>query len=246
VSDAVHDLLRGSIEQSARDLGPLRLKNSKNPVRAYSLYPDTLDANVAAARVPAFPAIHARTIAVAAIMLVLLGGLGASFFLIYQFSPGRSAEAHSTAPIEVSHGAQPRAEVAASAGPVGAERGAQPGEDIDRQYWNSIKSSTDPAEFRAYMARFPNGIFFASARIQISRLLTALPPQGIISREPPMSTMHSGDVVLVDDGTCPGGMIKKIISGENERGIPRTRTCILWKRPTSQEATEPRAGSSER
>jgi hypothetical protein len=168
VSDAVHDLLRGSIEQSARDLGPLRLKNSKNPVRAYSLDPDTLDANVAAARVPAFPAIHARTIAVAAIMLVLLGGLGASFFLIYQFSPGRSAEAHSTAPIEVSHGAQPRAEVAASAGPVGAERGAQPGEDIDRQYWNSIKSSTDPAEFRAYMARFPNGIFFASAHSDFS------------------------------------------------------------------------------
>jgi adenylate cyclase len=40
LSEAVHDLVRGSLGAQARDLGPLTLKNFENPVRAYALDPD--------------------------------------------------------------------------------------------------------------------------------------------------------------------------------------------------------------
>jgi adenylate cyclase len=40
LSDAVHDLVRGSLGTVARDLGPLDLKNFENPVRAYALDPE--------------------------------------------------------------------------------------------------------------------------------------------------------------------------------------------------------------
>jgi adenylate cyclase len=39
VSGAVHDLVRGSLGRTARDLGALELKNFENPVRAYALDP---------------------------------------------------------------------------------------------------------------------------------------------------------------------------------------------------------------
>jgi adenylate cyclase len=40
LSEAVHDLVRGSLAQVARDLGLLQLKNFDNPVRAYALDPE--------------------------------------------------------------------------------------------------------------------------------------------------------------------------------------------------------------
>src|ERR1043165_5238040 len=39
LSEAVHDLVRGSLAVQARDLGPLTLKNFEKPVRAYALDP---------------------------------------------------------------------------------------------------------------------------------------------------------------------------------------------------------------
>jgi adenylate cyclase len=40
LSEAVHDLVRGSLGAGARDLGPLHLKNFENSVRAYALDPE--------------------------------------------------------------------------------------------------------------------------------------------------------------------------------------------------------------
>jgi class 3 adenylate cyclase len=40
LSEAVYDLVRGTVETRARDLGFLRLKNSEKPIRAYSLDPE--------------------------------------------------------------------------------------------------------------------------------------------------------------------------------------------------------------
>ncbi len=45
LSEAVHDLVRGSVRAQARDLGPLTLKNIEKPVRAYAL-------DIAAAPIP--------------------------------------------------------------------------------------------------------------------------------------------------------------------------------------------------
>ncbi len=43
--------------------------------------------------------------------------------------------------------------------------------------------------------------------------------------EPPEGTMQPGQSVLVDDGTCPTGQIKKVISG-NMTTNARLRSCI--------------------
>lgn len=40
----------------------------------------------------------------------------------------------------------------------------------DIEFWKSIKNSTDPAEFEAYLKTFPNGSFAPLARIRLNRL----------------------------------------------------------------------------
>ncbi len=46
MSEAVHDLVRGTIGSIARDLGFLQLKNLEKSVRAYSLDPETADLHI--------------------------------------------------------------------------------------------------------------------------------------------------------------------------------------------------------
>ena len=41
---------------------------------------------------------------------------------------------------------------------------------IELAFWETIKDSTDPADFQAYLDQFPNGAFAALARIRIGRL----------------------------------------------------------------------------
>jgi len=55
----------------------------------------------------------------------------------------------------------------------------------------------------------------------------------ILKREPAPGALASGSTVLVDDGTCGKGKIKKVSGGSNMRegriaagGSPRTRSCV--------------------
>jgi hypothetical protein len=56
----------------------------------------------------------------------------------------------------------------------------------------------------------------------------------ILKSEPREGNLRSGERVLVDDGTCPGGQIKEIIGGSNREyqtsiprpGTPRSIKCI--------------------
>lgn len=41
---------------------------------------------------------------------------------------------------------------------------------VELAFWETIKDSTDPADFEAYLAQFPDGVFAALARIRIGRL----------------------------------------------------------------------------
>ena len=41
---------------------------------------------------------------------------------------------------------------------------------LDITFWNSVRDSSFPAEFRAYLERFPNGTFAALARLRLDRL----------------------------------------------------------------------------
>lgn len=46
----------------------------------------------------------------------------------------------------------------------------------------------------------------------------------ILPSEP--SRIGFGDVVLVDDRSCPAGQIKEVTGGNSNRGIPRAKRCV--------------------
>ena len=56
----------------------------------------------------------------------------------------------------------------------------------------------------------------------------------IIKREPPLGMLRSGESVLVDDGKCPHGQVKKVTAGVvyggrnnvSAKGLPRERSCV--------------------
>jgi hypothetical protein len=55
--------------------------------------------------------------------------------------------------------------------------------------------------------------------------------QTVAKREPAMGAMQEGEVVLVDDGSCPKGQIKRVIGGNHVKAggykqIVRTRNCV--------------------
>lgn len=58
--------------------------------------------------------------------------------------------------------------------------------------------------------------------------------QQVLKHEPPGGAMRGGEVVLVDDGKCPKGQIKKVTAGfvvgrfgqGNSGGKDRTRECV--------------------
>ncbi|TDQ84048.1 putative caspase-like protein [Dongia mobilis] len=62
---------------------------------------------------------------------------------------------------------QPAAPAAQAA--TAATAGQEAGES-ERLFWESIKDSSDPAEFEAYLAQYPNGHYSGLARLKVSRL----------------------------------------------------------------------------
>jgi len=61
--------------------------------------------------------------------------------------------------------------------------------------------------------------------------LSSASPAEVLKREPPMGQLREGQIVLVDDGSCPPGQIKEVIGGNHVKAggtkqILRTRKCI--------------------
>jgi hypothetical protein len=53
----------------------------------------------------------------------------------------------------------------------------------------------------------------------------------IVKQEPAMGAMREGQVVLVDDGSCPAGQIKRVVGGNHTKvggtkQIVRTSSCV--------------------
>lgn len=53
----------------------------------------------------------------------------------------------------------------------------------------------------------------------------------VLKKEPPMGQLREGQVVLVDDGTCPAGQIKQVVGGNHvkvggTKHIERRRRCV--------------------
>lgn len=52
-----------------------------------------------------------------------------------------------------------------------------------------------------------------------------------LKREPPMGALKPGQVVQVDDGSCPTGEIKRVVGGDHVKvggryQIERQRSCV--------------------
>ena len=53
----------------------------------------------------------------------------------------------------------------------------------------------------------------------------------VLKREPPMGAMKEGEIVLVDDGICPKGQIKRVVGGDHTKvggtkQMIRTHSCV--------------------
>ncbi len=53
----------------------------------------------------------------------------------------------------------------------------------------------------------------------------------IAKKEPPMGSLKPGEVVLVDDGTCPAGQVKRVVGGDHKKVggknlVERRRSCV--------------------
>ena len=48
----------------------------------------------------------------------------------------------------------------------------------------------------------------------------------ILKTEPGKGKLKDGAIVYVDDGTCGKGKVKRVLGGNQPKGIGRTTTCI--------------------
>jgi len=79
------------------------------------------------------------------------------------------------------------------------------------------------------------GIMFSKTLILIAGILVGIAgsatAQTTVKREPAMGAMQEGEVVLVDDGSCPKGEIKRVVGGNHikvggNKQIVRTQSCV--------------------
>ena len=74
-------------------------------------------------------------------------------------------------------------------------------------------------------------LVFAAVFAVATTVLSGQSLAEVLKREPPMGQLREGQVVLVDDGSCPAGQIKQVTGGNHVKAggfkqIVRTRTCI--------------------
>ena len=79
-------------------------------------------------------------------------------------------------------------------------------ESQENLYWRSIMSSTNPAEFQAYLAQFPNGVFraLAEARLAELRSPTGDPPTSAERRLPMCTKDSDGNSCWMELTNQPG------------------------------------------
>ena len=70
-------------------------------------------------------------------------------------------------------------------------------------------------------------LFFAV----VATIAVVGPVEAQVKREPAMGAMQEGEIVLVDDGSCPKGQIKRVVGGNHVKvggykQIVRTRSCV--------------------
>jgi caspase domain-containing protein/ankyrin repeat protein len=84
-----------------------------------------------------------------------------------------------------------------SAAPAAKPAAPAADQTLDLAFWNSIKDSTNPASFEAYLQQFPNGAFSRLARVRLSELGGAQSDR----QSAPVASGHDdlGDAAYADD-----------------------------------------------
>jgi hypothetical protein len=65
----------------------------------------------------------------------------------------------------------------------------------------------------------------------VATIAVVEPAEAQVKREPAMGAMQEGEIVLVDDGSCPKGQIKRVVGGNHVKvggykQVVRTRSCV--------------------
>jgi hypothetical protein len=102
---------------------------------------------------------------------------------------------------------------------------------VDDKAWSTALISGSRAAFEEYLKAHPSGIHVAEASARISEinssraaLCKARFPTAL-SAVPPANTLACKQVVLVLDGTCAPGSIKRVVAGCSEQNIPMQTFC---------------------
>ena len=96
-----------------------------------------------------------------------------------------------------------------------------------------VPASTNPRTVPVSPAAAPSDASIPAQPVPSIR--AADPPLGpamtneLLKREPAIGKLPTGAWVLVDDGTCPAGQIKRVIGGNVTTGQPRLRSCVVRK-----------------
>ena len=64
--------------------------------------------------------------------------------------------------------------------------------------------------------------------------IAAQASQPVLKEVPKEGELRRGEVVLVDDGSCPKGEVKEITGGSREKAIPRKTRCV--KKPAKSSS----------
>lgn len=92
------------------------------------------------------------------------------------------------------------------------------GDAVELAFWETIKGSTNPADFRAYLESFPNGRFAPLARL---RAQPPAPPQ-VAAAPAPAPPPKPAPLAGIDIGSFHA----LAIGNDNYRSIPRLKTAV--------------------
>ena len=103
------------------------------------------------------------------------------------------------------------ADAAAAPAVSGAQHPAAASAELEGLFWQSVMNSTNPAEFEAYLAQFPNGVFRALAEARLSALRGSVPGPAASAGSPPAGTRVSG---------APGAGSRRSAAGDSRTRPP--------------------------
>lgn len=60
----------------------------------------------------------------------------------------------------------------------------------------------------------------------LTLILASCTTRDTYSEEPPVGTLKVGEVILVDDGSCPQGQVLEVTAGNRALLLDRKRRCV--------------------